>query len=139
MMGDKTRLEHSEGFMLKAPAALIVLAVLAQPALATQHIVDIAWDKSDAFAHAAAVPAGRFLEVCGGLKVGEAVRWRFSAAAPLDFNVHYHVGKSTQYPAKLVRAAAGDGVLQVGVKETYCWMWTNKSADEVRLDLQLQR
>lgn len=126
--------------MLIARMSLIVLAmVLARPSLASQHVVEIAWDDSGAFARGLSVPAGKFGEVCGGLKAGESVRWRFSAAAPLDFNVHFHVGKSAEFPAKLTQATASDGVLQVGVQETYCWMWTNKSADAVRLDMRLQR
>lgn len=118
---------------------LLLAGALALPAFASQHIVDIHWDQAGAFAHAGPVPAGKFLEVCGDLKVGDTVRWRFGATGPVDFNVHYHVGKSAEYPARLTQAAAGDGVLQVGVKETYCWMWTNKSTGEVRVDLRLQR
>lgn len=118
---------------------LLLTGALVIPATASQHIVNIRWDKAGAFAHAGPVPAGKFLEVCGDLKVGDTVRWRFAGTGPLDFNVHYHVGKSAEFPAKLNQAASGDGVLQVGVKEAYCWMWTNKSAGDVRVDMQLQR
>jgi hypothetical protein len=28
------------------------------------------------------------------------VRWNFTAAAPVDFNIHYHVGKEAVFPVK---------------------------------------
>ena len=121
-------------------ALLIVFSgLLTQAALAAQHIVDIVWDGSGQFSQSARVPPGKFVEVCGALQVGDSIRWAFSAGAPLDFNVHYHVGKSAEFPAKLTQVAAGENVLRVGTKETYCWMWTNKSREEVRLDVKLQR
>lgn len=126
-------------FIARVSLAALTVLLLARQAIASQHIVDVVWNKSGAFVHSALVPAGKFVEVCASLKVGEMVRWRFRAAAPLDFNVHYHVGESAESPARLTQSAAGDGVLQVGVKETYCWTWANKSADEVRVDLRLQR
>jgi hypothetical protein len=114
-------------------------ALLTLPALATQHIVDIVWDGSGRFAQSARVQPGKFVEVCGALKVGDTVRWAFDAGAPLDFNVHYHVGKAAEFPAKLNQVAAAEDVLRVSVKETYCWMWTNTSKEEVRLGVTLQR
>ena len=118
---------------------LLLTGALTPPAFAAQHIVDIHWDRAGAFAHARLVPAGKFLEVCVALKVWDTVRRRFAAIALVDNDVHYHVGKSAEDLTRLTQAAAGDKMPPVGATETYCWMWTNKSTGEVRVDPQLQR
>ena len=69
------------------------------------HIVDVAWDPSGRFNHSATVPPGKFVEVCGRLDSGMKVRWEFDAVAPMDFNIHYHVGKDAVFPAKQAQVA----------------------------------
>jgi hypothetical protein len=133
------RLQAASGMRKRHLLWATALAWAAAPALASQHIVDIAWDPGARFEHSAVVPGGKFLEVCGKLDVGTAVRWSFKAAAPLDFNIHYHVGKSAEFPAKRAQVAAAEDVLRVNVKEDYCWMWTNKSDAPTRVELRLQR
>ena len=34
------------------------------------------------------------------LPKGAKVAWSFEAAAPLDFNIHYHEGKKVRFPAE---------------------------------------
>jgi hypothetical protein len=108
-------------------------------ALAASHIVDIAWSPDGRFAHKAQIAAGKFVEVCGKLAVGEGVRWNFAAGAPVDFNIHYHVGKEAVFPAKQEQVSNGRDTLNVTVAQDYCWMWTNKGSAPVSLTVDLAR
>jgi hypothetical protein len=106
--------------------------------LAAQHIADIAWSDG-AYRHAVTLAPGRFFEACGKLDAGASVRWQFDAAAGLDFNIHYHQGKDVVYPAQLKAVARAADTLAVKLSQDYCWMWTNRSAAPVQLELLLQR
>jgi len=120
-------------------ALCLSLALLALPARAASHIVDIAWGTDGRFGHSGSVMPGKFLEVCGKFAVGDGVRWGFTASAPLDFNVHYHVGKATEYPVKRNQITSAQDSLRVSALEVHCWMWTNKSGQAVTFQVQLQR
>ena len=117
----------------------LAAATLAGPALAGSHIVDIAWAPDGRFAHKAQIAAGKFVEVCGKLAVGEGIRWNFAAGAPVDFNIHYHVGKEAVFPAKQAQISSGRDTLNVTVAQDYCWMWTNKGSAPVSLTVDLAR
>lgn len=117
----------------------LAAATLSGAALGASHIVDIAWPPDGRFAHKAQIAAGKFVEVCGKLAVGERVRWSFTAAAPVDFNIHYHVGKEAVFPAKQTQVTSGRDTLNVAVAQDYCWMWTNKGRDAVSLTVDLAR
>lgn len=126
---------------MKQIRACGVLAMLALSgvALASSHIVDIAWSPDGRFAHKAQIAAGKFVEVCGKLTVGEGVRWNFATAAPVDFNIHYRVGKEAVFPAKQAQVSSGRDTLNVTVAQDYCWMWTNKGSGPVSLTVDLAR
>ncbi len=64
---------------------------------------------------------------------------RFDADGPLNFNIHYHEGKDVRYPERRDALVSGSGRLQVALAQDYCWMWTNKSAQPVALELMLTR
>ncbi|MBY0468516.1 MAG: hypothetical protein K2Q07_06015 [Burkholderiaceae bacterium] len=117
----------------------LAAATLSGAALAATHIVDIAWPPDGRFAHKAQIAAGKFVEVCGKLAVGDGVRWSFTAAAPVDFNIHYHVAKEAVFPAKQTQVTSGRDTLNVAVAQDYCWMWTNKGRDAVSLTVDLAR
>ena len=117
----------------------LTAATLCSAALAASHIVDIAWAPDGRFAHKAQIAAGKFVEVCGKLAVGEGVRWNFTAAAPVDFNIHYHLGKEAVFPAKQTQVSDGRDTLKVSVAQDYCWMWTNKGSAPVSLTVELAR
>jgi hypothetical protein len=119
--------------------AALAAATLCGGALASTHIVDIAWAPGGRFAHQAQIAAGKFVEVCGKLAVTDSVRWSFTAAAPVDFNIHYHVGKEAIFPVKKAQIAAGRDTLNVTVAQDYCWMWTNKGSALVDLKVELVR
>ena len=108
-------------------------------ALASSHIVDIAWSPEGRFAHQAQIAAGKFVEVCGKLAAGNGVRWNFTAAAPVDFNIHYHAGKEAVFPVKQAQVAISRDTLNVAVAQDYCWMWTNKGSAPVSLTVELAR
>ena len=119
--------------------AALAASITCGGALASSHIVDIAWSPEGRFAHQAQIAAGKFVEVCGKLVVGNAVRWSFTSAALVDFNIHYHVGKETVFPTKQVQVASSRDTLNVAVAQDYCWMWTNKGSAPVSLTVELAR
>lgn len=122
-------------------AALAALAAITWcgTALAATHIVDIAWTPGGRFVHQAQIAPGKFAELCGKLAVADRVRWNFSAAAPVDFNIHHHVGKETVFPVKQAQVAAASDTLKVNVAQDHCWMWTNKGNASVELKVELAR
>jgi hypothetical protein len=115
----------------------LLTAAFAAPTLA--QIIDLEWSASDRFERAFTVLPGQFAEVCGALKKGSAVKWRFSADAPSDFNIHYHVNKDVHYPARHPSVTQLAGRLRAPLDQDYCWMWSNKSGGAVRVQLLLQR
>lgn len=119
--------------------AALAAATLCGGALASTHIVDIAWAPGGRFAHQGQIAAGKFVEVCGKLAMADNVRWSFTAAAPVDFNIHYHLGKETVFPAKKAQVAAARDTLNVTMAQDYCWMWTNKGSVPVDLKVELAR
>ncbi len=119
--------------------AALAASITCGGALASSHIVDIAWSPEGRFAHQAQIAAGKFVEVCGKLAAGNGVRWNFTAAAPVDFNIHYHVGKEAVFPAKQAQVTVGSDTLKVAVAQDYCWMWTNKGSAPVGLTVELAR
>ena len=117
----------------------LAAATLSGAALGATHIVDIAWPPDGRFAHKAQIAAGKFVEVCGKLASGDGVRWSFTASVPVDFNIHYHVGKEAEFPAKQAQVTSGQDTLRVAVREDYCWMWTNKTTAATKLSVTLRR
>lgn len=116
---------------------VLALAVIATDAMA--DVVDINWDAAGRFGRTLDVAPGKPVEVCGKLPAQTKVRWEYRAAVPLDFNVHYHVGKTVVFPAKRTAAAAAQGTLDTKTEQDYCWMWTNRSTEPAALTLKLQR
>ena len=117
----------------------LAAVALCGAASASNHIVDITWSADGRFAHKAQVASGKFVELCGKLASGDGVRWSFTAAAPVDFNIHYHVGKDAVFPTKQSQVAVGRDTLNVHVTQDYCWMWTNKGSAPVNLTVELAR
>lgn len=118
-------------FFPRALFAATLAALGATPAAA--EVVDIQWGDSGAATREFRVEPGKFAEWCGKLRKGDKVAWRFEAAAPLDFNIHYHEGKDVRFPAKQDGAAKAEGTLEVAVDQDYCWMWSSKAAAPVTL------
>ena len=118
---------------------MLAAVALCGEACASNHVVDIAWSPDGRFAHRAQVAAGKFVEVCGKLASGDGVRWSFTAAAPVDFNIHYHVGKDAVFSTSQSQVAVGRDTLNVTLAQDYCWMWTNKGSAPISLAVDLAR
>jgi len=118
-------------------AAVAITAMAGAPARA--DVIDIAWSAQGRFEHRAEVAPGGFAEVCGTLARGTAVRWHFESAGPMDFNIHYHQGQKVVFPVRRAGAAKGAATLKVKLDQDYCWMWTNKTAQPLSLQLTLSR
>ena len=84
------------------------------------------------------IQPGKFSEVCGKLKKGNLIRWQFDSSAPLEFNIHYHEGKNVIFPYKMSAIKSGEEELLISLDQDYCWMWTNKSKEEVKLEMSLR-
>ena len=117
----------------------IATLLLATAPVAHAEVVDIRWSGDGRFMHRGTIAAGKFVEVCGKLPAGLKVRWNFEAGAPLDFNVHFHVGKDVVFPSKLGAVATARDTLDTKIEQDYCWMWSNKSAAPATLTVNLQR
>lgn len=105
---------------------------------ARAELIDIKWNEGT-FSHKASVAPIKFLEVCGKLKKDERIGWRFTGSGPSDFNIHYHVGEKVVYAEARKDIANADSALAVPVDQDYCWMWTNKSAQAIDVEVTLTR
>ncbi|HET7868416.1 MAG TPA: hypothetical protein VFL86_28730 [Burkholderiaceae bacterium] len=106
---------------------------------ARAELVEIQWDANQAFHQTANLAPGKFIEVCGKLSASSVVDWQFHAAAPLNFNVHFHEGKEVRFPAKQDGVAKQSGQLVATSDQDYCWMWTNKGTKPSALAVELKR
>jgi len=116
-------------------ACVFLLAAL--PAGA--EIVEIAWNAEGRFEREMQIAPGKFGELCGRLLEGQRVEWQFEAGAPLDFNIHHHVGKDVHYSEKRRALRQAQGRLEVRLEQDYCWMWTNPGAAGALLKVRLAR
>jgi hypothetical protein len=112
------------------------MASLAPAAVAA--MVEVKWNERGEFNHNTTVAPGKLAEVCVALAESEAVQWRFNATAPIDFNIHYHHGKDVTYPLKRDGVAADGREFKPRIKQDYCWMWSNRSDDAVKLQIELK-
>ena len=120
-------------------AATKVLVVTSVTTTVMADVVDIAWDAGGLFERKLSVAPGKFAELCGKLPAGAKIGWNFEASAPLDFNVHYHVGKEVVFPSKLTGVITAKDTLATKIDQDYCWMWSNKSAASATIMVKLQR
>ena len=118
---------------------LAACALVATTLNARADVMDIAWDANGRFETLLSVAPGQLAEVCGTLAQGQSVAWSFSADKPVNFNIHYHVGKQVLYPTKQDGASQLDGSLEVSLDQDYCWMWTNQGAAAASVQLTLKR
>ena len=85
------------------------------------------------------VPARGFEEHCLKLEAGDRIRYRYTASAAVDFNIHYHRGKDVLYPVEVSASRAADARFAAPHADTYCLMWERKSEGAVRIDGAVQR
>jgi hypothetical protein len=113
------------------------LFVLLLCSSAQASVVDLVWEPNQTFTHTASIAPKKFLEVCGPLKLKDVVNWQFTASNELDFNIHYHLGKEVVYPTLQKQIKQSKALLKVSLAQDYCWMWTNKGAADVQVQVTL--
>ena len=114
-------------------------AVAATLPAVNAEVLDIQWNSHGEVEQSFTVPPGKFAEFCGALSKGQSIAWTFKADQPLNFNIHYHVGKDVTFPEKQDDLAESRGNLNVPVEQQYCWMWSNKQSASARLHVTLKR
>lgn len=120
----------------KIPGVVLAL-LLSSHVSAKEHLIEVSRSDLHALERSVLVPKGKFKEVCVALKSGDAFAWSFVASAPTDFNVHYHQGKETFYPAKSAGTREGSGVLRAERDEHYCWMW-KAALEDATVDIRVK-
>jgi hypothetical protein len=119
---------------LRGLGAALLLAIA--PCAARAEVIALQWDRGH-FERRIEIAAGSFVELCDTLAPALKVRWRFVAAAPVDFNVHYHEGESVRFPARQDAVARSSGVLDAETRQDYCWMWSNKGPSPIAIEVRL--
>ena len=106
------------------------IALAALPLAASAQAL-IEWNGDARYDKTHTIAPGSFAELCTRVDAGTRVQWSFTTDAPLDFNIHYHVGNRIEYPAKADASRGETGTLVATGAQDYCWMWTNRGASAV--------
>jgi hypothetical protein len=80
-----------------------------------------------------------FDEHCLKLAAGEAIRYRFRASAPVDFNIHFHRGKDVFYPIRQQGVQAAEGSFRAEAADDYCLMWEHGGEGRVAVEGAVER
>ena len=123
--------------MVSAPM-LLLFALACSVSTSQAELISFKLDGNLSFKTQSNIQPGKFSEVCGKLKKGNSIRWQFDSSAPLEFNIHYHEGKNVVFPYKMSAIKSGEEELLISLDQDYCWMWTNKSKEEVKLEMSLR-
>lgn len=121
--------------MIPRRVAALLAAVLPLVASAGDA-VEFQFGGGQCFHHAAALPAGATLDVCGVLPAGEAAVWKFDAAEPLEFSLGPEAA-----PAGAARQAAAShasGTFLATAPGRYCWRFRNSGSAAVTVALELE-
>ena len=113
----------------------LVLATLSAQA----EVVEIKWNTDGGFAHSTEIRVRGVVEVCGKIPAGPTIDWSFTSSGPLESNVHFHEGKEVSYPARHAAAEAIKDRLIVRTEQEYCWMWSNRTQQPVRMSMELMK
>ena len=117
----------------------LVVAALAIPSRAAEHIVEVKWNPAGEFAVELDIAPKKIKELCVALRKGQSVAWSFSGDGPTAFNIHYHVGAEVTYPVKSDSVVSDRGALVVEVDQDYCWMWRAAPERRARVAVKLNR
>ena len=121
-----------------AAQMLLLFALVFSFTTCKAEVISFKLEANPSFKTQANIQPGKFSEVCGKLKKGNLIRWQFDSSAPLEFNIHYHEGKNVIFPYKMSAIKSGEEELLISLDQDYCWMWTNKSKEEVKLEMSLR-
>lgn len=75
----------------------------------------------------------KVVEECMHLAAGAEVTYSFTASAPIEFNIHYHTGKSVVFPVKREGVSVVQDLFRAESAQEYCWMWTNRTNEPVSM------
>ena len=123
--------------MVSAPM-LLLFALACSVSTSQAELISFKLDGNLSFKTQSNIQPGKFSEVCGKLKKGNLIRWQFDSSAPLDFNIHYHEGKEIIFPYKMNNIKSAKEELLISLDQDFCWMWTNKSGEAVKLEMNLR-
>jgi len=84
------------------------------------------------------LPAGEFHEECMELTKRQRLAYSFRSAAPVEFNIHYHIGNKIHYPVLKKSIAALTGTYAPKRPDGYCMMWSNQRSKPVELDYHFE-
>ena len=121
-----------------AAQTLLLSALVFSFTTCKAEVISFKLEANHSFKTQANIQPGKFSEVCGRLKKGNLIRWQFDSSAPLEFNIHYHEGKNVIFPYKMSAIKSGEEELLISLDQDYCWMWTSKSKEEVKLEMSLR-
>ena len=82
------------------------------------------------------LPAKEFHEECMQLAAGQRLGYSFHAAAPLEFNLHYHRDGKILYPVRKQGVASFAGSYTSPRSDGYCLMWRNPARSAVALEVR---
>ncbi|MBI5097631.1 MAG: hypothetical protein HZB30_00125 [Nitrospirae bacterium] len=84
-------------------------------------------------------------EECFALKKGQTLVYKFKAARPLDFNIHYHGKDQVHYPVSKSEITEDDGIIDPARhhfytedQEYYCLMWENPGMRPVHISYECE-
>ena len=117
---------------------LLLFALACSVSTSQAELISFKLDANLSFKTQLNIQPGKFTEVCGKLKKGNLIHWQFDSSAPLDFNIHYHEGKEIIFPYKMNAIKSAKEELLISLDQDYCWMWTNKSGEAVKLEMSLR-
>lgn len=117
---------------------LLLFALACSVSNSQAEIISFKLDANLSFKTQLNIQPGKFSEVCGKLKKGNLIRWQFDSSALLDFNIHYHEGKEVIFPYKMNAIKSAKEEFLISRDQDYCWMWTNKSSEAVKLEMNLR-
>ena len=123
--------------MVLAPV-LLLFSLACSVSTSQAELISFKLDGNLSFKTQSNIQPGKFSEVCGKLKKGNLIRWQFDSSAPLDFNIHYHEGKEIIFPYKMNNIKSAKEELLISLDQDFCWMWTNKSGEAVKLEMNLR-
>ncbi|MDP9131336.1 MAG: hypothetical protein M3N35_13220 [Candidatus Binatota bacterium] len=117
---------------------IVTIACAGWVGSATAELVEVRLAPGTIVERRLTMAPGKFAELCSDLQRGQTVSWQFRANAAMDFNIHYHVDKHVEYPEQRKNVKDASGNLVIEVDQGYCWMWTNRSATQVAVDVTLR-
>lgn len=82
------------------------------------------------------IAPGKAHEECMKLEPPQKLQYAFDCKSPVDFNVHYHLGKEVFLPVKKDQSMREKGEFAPTSRQDFCMMWRNKTGEAVTVRYQ---